>query len=239
MTPPPTTRARTTAVVLAGGIGSRFGAAAPKQLVTLAGRPVLVHSLEVFEQSDSVDDIVLVMPAEHVGAAEALVRDAGMRKVTAVVAGGATRSDSSRRGLEAVTGGDDGNVLLHDAARPLVTEALVSSCVDALATATAVVLAVPAPDTMLVVSDGAVAEVADRQALWRAQTPQGFRLSVIRAAYERAAADPSFTATDDGSVVRRYLPDVEVRVVPGSAGNIKLTVTEDLAVAEALLRSRE
>ena len=126
-------------------------------------------------------------------------------------------------------------MLIHDAARPLVSPAVIAGCVAALRQHDAVGTAVPSSDTILHVAGGVITDVPPREILYRAQTPQGFRLSVIAEAHRRAAADPDFVATDDCSVVLRYLPDVPVHVVPGSESNIKVTYPGDLAVAEALL----
>jgi 2-C-methyl-D-erythritol 4-phosphate cytidylyltransferase len=227
---------RTVAAIVAGGTGTRIGGDRPKQLLPLAGRTILEHAVAAFETASEVDDIVVLMAAGHVEAARD--RLAGFAKVRAVVEGGATRSETSRRALD-LLGPDPYDVLIHDAARPLVTGAIIRSCVDALRRHAAVLVAVPVTDTVVTLDRaGAVAGVPDRADLRLAQTPQAFRSPVIREAYRRAAADPGFRATDDCSVVRAYLPEVPVVVVPGDPANIKITVPDDLAVAEALLRSR-
>jgi 2-C-methyl-D-erythritol 4-phosphate cytidylyltransferase len=155
-----------------------------------------------------------------------------------VISGGPSRVESTRCAIEAL-GGEECDVLLHDAARPLVDQRIIADCVAALATHRAVGVAVPSSDTIAVVSDGVMTAIPRRDSLVRVQTPQGFRLSVIRRAHELAAADPRFgdlPATDDCGIVLRYLPDVGVHVVPGSEHNLKITFPRDLAVAEALLR---
>jgi 2-C-methyl-D-erythritol 4-phosphate cytidylyltransferase len=160
--------------------------------------------------------------------------------VTTVIQGGATRTDSTRCAIAAL-GEDECNVLFHDAARPLLDQRIIADCVSALATDRAIGVAVPSSDTIVEVADGVVTGMPRRDTLARCQTPQGFRLSVIRRAYELADADPSFPlrpATDDCGVVLRYLPDVPVRLVAGSERNIKITYPGDLEVAETLLRRR-
>ena len=129
----------------------------------------------------------------------------------------------------------DCGVLLHDAARPLVDQRIIADCVAALRVHDAAGVAVPASDTMVVTDNGVMHSMPRRETLLRCQTPQCFRLSVITRAHELAAADPGFAATDDCGVVLRYLPDVDVHIVPGSERNIKITYAQDLAVAEALL----
>ncbi len=126
-------------------------------------------------------------------------------------------------------------VLLHDAARPLVDQRISTDCVAALGEHDAVGTAVPSSDTIVFAEGGVMSHVPPRERLWRCQTPQCFRLSVISRAHELAAADPGFAPTDDCGVVLRYLPDVDVHIVLGSERNIKVTYPHDLAVAEALL----
>ncbi len=229
---------RTVAVVLAGGTGQRFGGDRPKQMQVLAGRTLIEHSVAAFEQAPGVDAITIVMPAGLAGPARKQFTGHGHPEVTGVIEGGATRTDSTRCAITAL-GEDECNVLFHDAARPLLDQRIIADCVSALATDRAIGVAVPSSDTIVEIADGVVTGMLRRDTLARCQTPQGFRLSVIRRAYELADADPSFTqrqATDDCGVVLRYLPGVPVRLVRGSERNIKITYPADLDVAEAQLR---
>ncbi|MEV5407947.1 bifunctional cytidylyltransferase/SDR family oxidoreductase [Thermopolyspora sp. NPDC052614] len=230
------------AVVLAGGVGQRMGAGMPKQLLKVAGRTILEHSVAVFESVAEIDEIVVLMAPGHVADARELVARNGFRKVTAIVEGGASRTESTWRALAAI-GERECDVLLHDAVRPLVDPAIVRECVAALATCEALEVAIASSDTIVRVDAGPdgeiVRDVPDRSSLRRTQTPQGFRLSVIREAYRRAFADPGFAdrpATDDCGVVLRYLPEVPIRVVPGSEHNLKITHPLDMAIAERLFR---
>jgi 2-C-methyl-D-erythritol 4-phosphate cytidylyltransferase len=229
---------RTVAVVLAGGTGERFGTGVPKQLLPLAGRALIEHSVAAFERAPGVDAILVVMAAGHAGRASEMLAGDGYRKVTKVITGGRTRVESVWRAI-AELGSGECDVLFHDAARPLVEQRVIADCVAALAEHRAVGVAVPSSDTIAVVSDGVMAGIPRRDSLVRCQTPQGFRLSVIRKAHELAAADPHFgdlPATDDCGIVLRYLPEVRVHVVPGSERNIKITYPRDLAIAETLIR---
>jgi 2-C-methyl-D-erythritol 4-phosphate cytidylyltransferase len=228
------------AVVLGGGTGTRFGAARPKQLLTINGRTLVEHCVAAFAgvtRADGVpgiDEILLVMPAAYHAEADRLVGG----QVSAIIEGGVTRSDSVRNALAHIAARHDPactGVLIHDAARPLVSRQIIADCVRALAEHDAIGTAVPTSDTILAVRDSAITHVPPRETLYRAQTPQGFRLSVIAEAHRLAADDPRFTPTDDCSVVLRYLPEVPVRIVAGSESNIKVTYPGDLAVAEALL----
>jgi len=190
-----------------------------------------------------------VIARGYTGQVKAMLTDAGYRKVTAVIEGGETRPDSTRVALAAIAAsappatastatasapGDCG-VLLHDAARPLVDQRIIADCVAALRVHDAAGVAVPASDTMVITENGVMDSMPRRETLQRCQTPQCFRLSVITRAHELAAADPGFAPTDDCGVVLRYLPDVDVHIVPGSERNIKITYAQDLAVAEVVL----
>ena len=232
---------RTVAVVLAGGSGQRFGGGMPKQLHTLAGKTIIEHSVAAFHQAAGVDAIMVVMPAGLAGQAREMFTGGGYPKVTHVIEGGTARTDSTRCAI-ATLGDEECDVLFHDAARPLLDQRIIGDCLKALATDRAIGVAVPSSDTIVEVSDGVVTAMPRRDALARCQTPQGFRLSVIRRAYQLADADPGFAqrpATDDCGIVLRYLPEVAVRIVPGSERNIKITYPGDLALAETLLRAGE
>lgn len=232
---------RTVAVVLAGGSGLRLGGAVPKQLQLLAGQTLLEHSVSAFQQAPGVDRIIVVLPAEFVAQGTALL---GSRygKLTEIIAGGADRPGSTRCAIELLSGNGpavaDCNVLFHDAARPLVDQRIIADCVATLTDCQALGVVVPTSDTIVEMAGGVMTSIPPRETLGRCQTPQGFRLSVIRRAYQLAAADPDaarFSATDDCGMVLRYLPDVEVRTVPGSERNLKITYPADLRVAESLL----
>jgi 2-C-methyl-D-erythritol 4-phosphate cytidylyltransferase len=226
------------AVVLGGGTGTRFGASLPKQLLTLNGKTLVEHCVAAFAASPGIDEILLVMPPAYHDEAKRLVGS----EVSAIITGGATRSDSVRNALAHIGARYDQaetGVLIHDAARPLVTKQIIADCVQALREHDAIGTAVPTSDTILAVANGVIAHVPPRETLYRAQTPQCFRLETITRAHALAAADPAFTPTDDCGVVLRYLPGTPVHIVPGSETNLKVTYPTDLAVAEALLRTHQ
>jgi len=224
------------AVVLGGGIGNRFGATVPKQLLSLSGKTLVEHCVTAFSAAPGVDEVLLVMPADYADEAAKLAGD----QVRAVIPGGVTRSDSVRNALAYLGArhpAETTGVLLHDAARPLVSQRIIADCIIALRTNDAVGTAIPTSDTIVIAEDGVMSHVPPRETLYRCQTPQCFRLSVIAKAHELAASDPAFVPTDDCGVVLRYLPDVPVHIVQGSERNIKVTYPGDLAIAEALLSS--
>jgi ribitol-5-phosphate 2-dehydrogenase (NADP+) / D-ribitol-5-phosphate cytidylyltransferase len=229
---------RTVGVVLAGGSGSRVGGEIPKQLLEIAGKSVLEHSVAAMDGAPEIDEVLVVMHPDFIGEAEKVVSSGLYRKVSQLLAGGAGRSDTTRIAIAAL-GSEECNVLLHDAVRPLVSLRIIADTVDALRRYRAVDVAVPSADTILVVDDGVISDIPSRHRLWRAQTPQGFRLSVIRKAYELAGQDPAFHATDDCGVVLKYLPDEPIGIVEGSDKNIKITHPVDLFIADNLLRSQQ
>ncbi len=202
---------------------------ADKIFAPVLGRPVLAHAVETFESAPAVAAIVLVLRGDLVRQGETLVRDQGWSKVVSVVAGGARRQDSVKAGLEALP--RCGWVLVHDGARPCVTQEIIARGLEAARATGAAIAAVPAKDTIKVVGpDQTVVETPDRGGLWLVQTPQVFRYDILCAAY--AAADA--TVTDDASLVERA--GHRVRVFMGAYDNIKVTTPEDLALAELFLR---
>ena len=234
---------RTVAVVLAGGTGTRIGLGLPKQLLKIAGKTIIEHALDAFEAHPQIAEIIVVMAPGHVETAEQLIARAGYAKVAAVIEGGENRTGSTRRAIAVLserTGPDDDcNVLFHDAVRPLIDQRIITDCVQALATAQAVDVAIESADTVITVSGDVIVGMPPRAQLRRGQTPQGFRLSVIRQAYERATADPDWSLqppTDDCGVVHRYLPHIPIRVIRGSERNMKVTHPIDVYVADKLFQ---
>jgi 2-C-methyl-D-erythritol 4-phosphate cytidylyltransferase len=235
---------RTIAVVLAGGTGTRIGLDIPKQLLKIAGKTILEHTLDAFESHPEVDEILIMMAAGYVPEAQLIVDRGGYRKVSRVLGGGAERVATTAKAIAALTEsgqpGDDCNVLFHDAVRPLIEPRIISDCVAALRSYTAVDVAIPSADTVITVDqDEIITGIPPRNRLRRGQTPQAFRLSVIRRAYELARADPDFArspATDDCGVVLRYLPDTPIVVVRGSEFNMKVTHPVDVYVADKLFQ---
>jgi 2-C-methyl-D-erythritol 4-phosphate cytidylyltransferase len=218
------------AILVAAGRGERMGEDRPKAFLDLAGEALVLRAARVFEAAPSVTRILAVVPGDELAAARALL--APVRKLHAIVPGGARRQDSVLAGLEQVPSGFDGVVLVHDAARPLVEVALVEAVAREAAGAGAAVPLVPVVDTVKRVRDGRVLETLDREELGSAQTPQGFRFAVLAEAYEAAFRD-GITVTDEAMAVERL--GAPVSVVPGSARNRKITTREDLVWAEGVL----
>jgi len=221
-------------ILVAAGRGERMGADQPKAFLAVAGEPMLLHAARAFAGAPSVDGIVAVVPGDRIGAAREIL--AGVRKLRDVLAGGERRQDSVLAGLQSVPAGFDGVVLVHDAARPLVEVALIEAVVRAAGERGAALPVLPLVDTVKRVRDDRVVETLDRNTLAAAQTPQGFRVAVLHRAYKHAFRD-GVILTDEAMAVERL--GEEVVAVPGSLRNRKLTTPEDLAWAEALLRSEE
>ena len=229
------------AVVLAAGSGLRFDPANPKQLVSLAGTPIVGWSIAAFERNPRVTDILVVVNAQVRQAVEQLIAAAGYTKVQAVIEGGAERSDSTEAALRMLADHGvpaDAKVLIHDSVRPFVSQAQIDGCIDALDEFKAATVACPSTDTILLTQDlgdrETVVQVPERRHSFRAQTPQAFRFETIRTAYDLAADDPDFRPTDDTRVVVDYLPNEPVAIVGGSPLNMKVTTQDDMPFAQLI-----
>lgn len=216
------------ALIAAAGRGSRLGGTRPKQFLPIGGEPMLAKTLAVFQQAPVIDHIVVMVPSgeEHY-CREAIVRRYGLAKVRAVVAGGETRQASVVAGLQAVDRSTS-IVVIHDAARPFVTEAIIKRVVESARTTGAAIAALPIVDTLKRSVDGRAMTV-ERDGLWAAQTPQAFRIDLFRNAAERAVLD-GFVGTDDASLVERV--GQPVALVEGHPANIKITRMDDLVMAD-------
>ncbi len=222
-------------IIAAGGRGARLGATVPKFELELEGRPLLAYTLEVFQDAPSIESVVLVVPPDRKEAwSVSRLRELGLSKPAVTVAGGTTRRGSVGLGLLAVEG-ESGVAVVHDAARPLLTVELLERACDIPAGADGVVTAVPVTDTVKEVDSSVVTATLDRERLVAVQTPQAFRLDVLRNAHAAAERD-AFEGTDDASLVERI--GGRIVVVEGSRENIKVTYGEDLERARVVLLER-
>ncbi len=227
---------RNYAVVLAGGLGTRVGLDIPKQLIKIAGRPILEHTIALLDRHPAVDEIIVMMAPGHLDAVRAIVSSGGYDKVRHILEGAETRNGTTSRALAALPE-DNVKVLFHDAVRPLLSARIVTDCFEALDRYDAVDVAIPSADTIIEVDTAnTIANIPARSALRRGQTPQAFRAATIRDAYAIAARDESFVATDDCTVVLRYLPAVPIWVVPGEERNMKVTEPIDVYIADKLFQ---
>ncbi|WP_379136780.1 2-C-methyl-D-erythritol 4-phosphate cytidylyltransferase [Paenibacillus sp. sgz500958] len=214
-------------VIVAAGRGTRMGTAESKQYLLLKDKPIVVHTLEVFQRHEMISEVVLVTGAEDVQRCRDWIEHYKLDKVTAVVPGGTERQYSVYQGLLRL--GTEW-VMVHDGVRPFVRPEEIKACYERAVQVGASVLAVPVKDTIKQVDgNGQVVSTPDRRSLWAIQTPQTFRLSELKDAYELAARD-GFVGTDDSSLAERA--GIAVSVVEGNYSNIKITTPEDLDFAE-------
>lgn len=230
------------ALIVAAGRGARasrehnpLGSNAPKQYALLAGKPVLAHAIAAFDACPAVGSITVVIHPDDRDHYESAVRGASAR-LTPPVLGGATRQESVRLGLSALAKTQPGAVLIHDAARPLVTPDIIGRVLAALEMHAGAIAAEPLADTLKREDDRRmIGETVARKGLWKAQTPQGFRFGPILAAHAGAAEAGLPEFTDDAAIAE--WAGLDVALVPGSARNFKITTPEDMAMADDLLRS--
>ena len=222
-------------IIAAGGSGERMGAGGAKFAELLLGRAMVSYSLDAFQNAPSIESIILVVPAAFVEqwSAESL-RGSGFSKVAATVAGGERRQQSVRLGLEAI-GSREGIVVVHDAARPMVTPELIESVAAVPEGMDGLIAAVPVTDTIKRVETSSVSATVERAGLFSVQTPQGFSLGALLDAHSEAAG-AGFEATDDSALVEWR--GGRVGIVPGSRENMKVTYPADLLMAEAVLGGR-
>jgi 2-C-methyl-D-erythritol 4-phosphate cytidylyltransferase len=227
-----------TAIVLAGGKGERFGEEGLKQFVKIAGKRVIEHTLEVLEASNRINEIVVVTHKDYVDLVLKLVANNRFAKVSKVVLGGGTRQQSSWYGLQACSH-DTTLVIIHDAARPLVSNQLIEDTIDGLTEAESTDTVIPTADTIVRGEPNSrfIEEIPERSVLYRGQTPQGFRIEVIKRAHEMAQKEGFDGAPDDCSLVLHYGLG-RVYLVPGDETNLKITHTIDVFIADRLLQIR-
>lgn len=226
------------AIIPAAGSGNRFGGQIPKQFVEIAGAPIIVHTLRRFDECDEIGAIIVALRPEEIERFERSFSSRGIRKPVRLVGGGGERGDSILNALEVAGEFQPEIVAVHDAVRPFVTPSQIAAVVARARQIGAAILALPATDTIKEVENDLIQRTIDRRRIWRAQTPQAFRYDLLLRANEeaRAANLPSAMATDDAFLVERL--GSPVAVVEGSAGNIKITTPEDLALAEKIFEMK-
>ena len=232
------------AVILAGGIGARVGGNTPKQLLPLSdGRSVLEHAVNAFEQSPHIHEVCIVMHPDYIAYAEQMLLANAWQKVRHIIPGGKERWESSVNAIRAFTPYTlhptlIANLLLHDAARPFVSQDIIARVCEALEEHEAVTVAIPSTDTVYEMADDKVARIPQRSTIMRAQTPQAFRLKLISEAYAKAlGADICdiqacsachLPATDDCGIVHEHMPHTPIHIVLGEEQNKKITFKEDI-----------
>jgi len=222
------------AIVVAAGKGTRIGGNQPKQFLELCGVPIIIHTLKRFEHCAAIDQIVVALPAEATAGFLSLAEKFGLRKLSQVVAGGATRAQSVLCGLNTISKAEI--VAVHDGVRPLVTTDEIDRVMQAAKENGAAVLVAPVADTIKEIAEGYIARTPPRASLRRALTPQCFRYDILSRAYDGLAQVEAerIEVTDCSLLVERL--GVKVVVIEGSARNIKITQAEDFALAEAFIK---
>ncbi len=230
---------KATVLIPAAGMGRRMGASISKQYLNLAGKPILAHTLALFDNHPLIENIYLIVPPDDIAyCRQQIIDHYGFNKVCRIIAGGAERQDSVRNGLNALA--EDGyaqperSILIHDGARPLFDSRLLSELIGIVCAKEACIVGVPVKDTIKDVKNNQITGSLDRRRLWQAQTPQGFCYRLIKEAFDQADAE-NFVATDDASLVERL--GHPVQMLEGDYRNIKVTTPEDLVIAVALFDS--
>lgn len=228
------------AIILAGGSGKRLGDEIPKQFIKIAGKMVIEHTIAVFQNNLLIDEIAVVVHSDYVRDVDSIAIKNNFNKLKKILVGGKERYHSSIVAINAYaneTG--DVNLIFHDAVRPLVSDRIINDCITALSSYRAVDVAIPSTDTIIEVNnDNEIKNIPSRDKLRNGQTPQAFKLSLIKTAYDRAMHDYNFTATDDCGVVKKYVPSEPIYVVNGELFNMKLTYKEDIFLLDKLFQLR-
>lgn len=220
------------ALILASGTGARCNLGFPKQFAKINNKTILEYTIEAFESHNQIDEILLVTSSENIEIVKEISKK--YKKVIQVIKGGQTRKDSSYNGISAIHE-TEANVLIHDGVRPLISKEIISNCITELQTKNAVCVAIDSTDTIFQVDNrNVITSIPQRQTLKRAQTPQCFKLSLIKKAHELANNDPSCKVTDDCGLIQHYnLADIYL--TQGDENNIKITYKEDLDFVKKIL----
>ena len=228
---------RNIAIILAGGVGSRMGYSTPKQFYKVAGKTVIEHTIDAFESHSGIDEIAVVMNETCIDRMEDIILRNKWKKLKKLLKGGTERYMSTLSAIESYSN-EEVNLIFHDAVRPLVSRRIIDDVINALSDHEAIDVAVPATDTIIEVNaiGDTISSIPPRALLRRGQTPQAFRMSIIKEAYRRAMQDPEFVSTDDCGTVIKYMPEVSVYVVQGEESNMKLTYKADSYLLDKLFQ---
>lgn len=229
------------AIILAGGSGTRIGNTIPKQFISVCGKPIIAHTIQVFDNHPLIDDIIIVSKKDHVDKVKSLAINFGFNKISKVIIGGQNRFESCLAAIKSLENEDDNDVLLfHDCARPLVSPQIITNCLNAMKYNEAVTVAIKTTDTIYISDDGNfINKIPDRESLFNAQTPQCFKYKTISNAYSKALKDPNFTPSDDCSVVKRYIPSCKIYILEGESRNFKITYKEDIDLFKIIQESNK
>ena len=220
------------ALIVAGGVGSRMGADVPKQFIEVLGKPVIAYTIEAFSRSDEIDEIVIVTLEDYIVFCKDIVDRFGFSKVKSIISGGKTRQESVYNGLKDITGE---YVLIHDGARPLVSQEVIMNCVYTVTTYGACAVGVKVNDTLKIADDNKIIKgTPDREHIYAIQTPQCFKTEEIISAH-KSAMELGFSGTDDAVLYEKT--GKNIKIADGEYSNIKITTPIDIAVMEAYLEN--
>lgn len=221
-----------TAIIVAGGTGKRMKAKVNKILLSLLDKPIIYHTIKKFEDSESIDNIIIVINKDDKDEINNIVKD--FKKVSLVVEGGKERQDSVYNGIKAYSGDDEDILLIHNAANPFLSEETIKNIIDETKKYGCAVAAIKAKDTIKEVKDGFVVKTLDRERLWQMQTPQAMKFGIAKKAFSSAYSE-AYHATDDVALVEKI--GEKVKIVETNPQNIKITTPEDMKIAEKLMNS--
>jgi len=222
-------RVKTTAVIVAGGVGNRMNSDMPKQFIEVLGKPIIAYTINALSKCTDIDEIIIVTLPEYLVFCKDVVEHFGFTKVTKIISGGSTRQESVRNGVKEIANDTD-IVVIHDGARPMIDVDTVSLCINSAIEYGCSAAGVKMKDTIKVVSnDNFIEYTADREKLWQVQTPQVFKKEIISALHENA----DIFATDDCSLAEKA--GYKVKMVEGKYENIKITTPQDIYIMKGLL----
>jgi len=225
------------AVILAAGNGSRFGNDIPKQFIEVENKTIFEYAVEKFEINQNINEIAIVANFIFVEKIKEIIKKNNWKKIKLVLIGGKERFDSSFVAVRAFANKKNTNIIFHDAARPLVSSDIINNVINALKYYNAVNTAVAITDTIVKINnEKQIIEIPNRNNYLKCQTPQAFNIETIKQAYENGLKDKNFTATDDCSIVKKYLPNEKIFIVNGEERNIKITYMEDIFVFKSLIK---
>lgn len=229
---------KTYAIILASGAGSRFGSEIPKQFLKINNKMILEHSLEAFEFNVAIDEIILVTNKQYIDKCSKIIKVNNYKKVQNIVAGGKERNDSVFNALEQIND-KNAKILIHDAARPLVSQRIINTCIEKLKTYKAINVVLDCTDTLITTKNNTFCDkTLNRNNIKRVQTPQAFELNTIKKAHELLKSSTlSINVTDDCGLVN-YFNLAEVFLVKGDENNIKITYPIDLIIAQNILKAQ-
>lgn len=225
------------AIIFAGGTGSRMNSKVlPKQFLKIYGKPVIIHTLEVFENSPDIDEIVVVILQGWEDYLRNLIKKYQIAKVKKIVTGGETGQQSIYNGLKEI---NDGIVLVHDGVRPFITTDLIKKNISVAKENKIAITCVKAKETLVSVTDSRIDKLLTRDESYIARAPQTFDVKILKSAHEKAIEDNNFSFIDSCSIVKKYFPNLQFRIVECGSENIKITTQEDFYLAKAMFSLEE